>query len=221
MALEPWVRRFWPEVLITWTRLWQGQWRDPLVGRDVLIGAVAGVVFALYSRGVNARLIALLKLPLVGTLNSETLQGTGSVLALLLGNVRNGISAVMLVLALLFFLRLALRKQWLAFAAYVLVMSAPSALQSSYRWIALPFQFGVYSIVGFVMLRRGAFAGMMMLFVANNLTSALFTSNYAAWYGESSWMVLVMIAAMGTWGYWTATEGRSLFADAAAGNAQG
>jgi Protein kinase domain len=38
LAIEPHVRRRWPEVLVGWSRLLVGQIRDPLVGRDVLIG---------------------------------------------------------------------------------------------------------------------------------------------------------------------------------------
>ncbi|HEY2951080.1 MAG TPA: hypothetical protein VGK40_00780, partial [Verrucomicrobiae bacterium] len=43
LALEPHVRRFWPQVLISWSRLVNGQWRDPLVGQNVLLGVLAGV----------------------------------------------------------------------------------------------------------------------------------------------------------------------------------
>jgi len=42
-ALEPYVRRRWPEMLISWSRLLDGRWRDPLVGRDLLVGSAIGV----------------------------------------------------------------------------------------------------------------------------------------------------------------------------------
>ena len=43
IGLEPHLRRVWPRALISWTRLLSGQVRDPLVGRDVLIGMFVGV----------------------------------------------------------------------------------------------------------------------------------------------------------------------------------
>ena len=43
ISLEPHLRRVWPRALISWTRLLSGQVRDPLVGRDVLIGMFVGV----------------------------------------------------------------------------------------------------------------------------------------------------------------------------------
>ena len=46
-ALEPLVRRLWPESLITWTRFVAGRVRDPLVGRDLLIGSLFSVLNSL------------------------------------------------------------------------------------------------------------------------------------------------------------------------------
>jgi predicted Ser/Thr protein kinase len=47
MALEPYVRRWWPHRIISWTRLLAGEFRDPLVGRDILIGSVFGVAITI------------------------------------------------------------------------------------------------------------------------------------------------------------------------------
>ena len=42
LGLEPWVRRTSPLVLVGWSRVLAGRLRDPLVGRDVLIGVACG-----------------------------------------------------------------------------------------------------------------------------------------------------------------------------------
>ncbi|HVT02709.1 MAG TPA: serine/threonine-protein kinase [Thermoanaerobaculia bacterium] len=44
LAMEPYVRRRWPETLIGWIRLLEGRFKDPLVGRDLLIGVIAGAL---------------------------------------------------------------------------------------------------------------------------------------------------------------------------------
>ena len=44
VAVEPYVRRYWPQSLTSWSRVFEGRMRDPLVGRDILFGATAGVV---------------------------------------------------------------------------------------------------------------------------------------------------------------------------------
>ena len=46
IALEPYVRRRWPATLVSWSRLLAGGFRDPLVGRDVLVGCLFGAFVA-------------------------------------------------------------------------------------------------------------------------------------------------------------------------------
>ena len=53
LAVEPYLRRRIPELLIGWARLLEGRFRDPRVGRDILIGALAGTVLALIAHVVN------------------------------------------------------------------------------------------------------------------------------------------------------------------------
>ncbi len=42
LALEPYVRRQWPERIVGWIRLIEGRFRDPIVGTEILVGAAAG-----------------------------------------------------------------------------------------------------------------------------------------------------------------------------------
>ena len=44
VAFEPFIRRRWPQLLISWTRLLRGQWYDGLVARDLLLGTACGVL---------------------------------------------------------------------------------------------------------------------------------------------------------------------------------
>jgi hypothetical protein len=47
LALEPYLRRIYPEAMISWSRLVRERFDDPLIGRHVLIGLLLGVVIAL------------------------------------------------------------------------------------------------------------------------------------------------------------------------------
>ena len=42
VALEPHARRLWPTSMVGWARLLDGRLKDPLIGRDVLIGGLFG-----------------------------------------------------------------------------------------------------------------------------------------------------------------------------------
>ncbi|MGK2858339.1 MAG: serine/threonine-protein kinase, partial [Thermoanaerobaculia bacterium] len=44
LAIEPYLRRRWPTLLVSWSRLLAGGWRDPLVGQHVLLGVLGGIV---------------------------------------------------------------------------------------------------------------------------------------------------------------------------------
>jgi hypothetical protein len=46
LGLEPYVRRYWPRALVSWTRLVSGRFADPIVGRDLLIGVTCGLLMA-------------------------------------------------------------------------------------------------------------------------------------------------------------------------------
>lgn len=45
VALEPFVRRIWPDALISWMRMVNGRFRDPLVASHILVGISAGLAF--------------------------------------------------------------------------------------------------------------------------------------------------------------------------------
>ena len=51
LALEPFVRRFWPEILISWSRVLAGRFHDVRVGRDLLIGLCLGAIVFLVHLG--------------------------------------------------------------------------------------------------------------------------------------------------------------------------
>ena len=47
LGLEPFVRRSWPTMLVGWSRVLAGRVRDPLIGRDILVGVAVGAALAL------------------------------------------------------------------------------------------------------------------------------------------------------------------------------
>ncbi|MDQ3803096.1 MAG: hypothetical protein M3416_04495 [Acidobacteriota bacterium] len=53
MALEPYVRRRFPELIISWSRLLAGDFRDPMVGRDILVGMLALLSLYVFRLGVE------------------------------------------------------------------------------------------------------------------------------------------------------------------------
>lgn len=135
IGLEPHVRKWRPHALIGWNRLLRGRFRDPAVGRDVLIGAACGVIAQLIgSAGLllgHPRQIALLADPIlhvgVGPFDLRPLMGPhaalGQMCAELFVALVGGFVACPLFLIVL---RAVLRKTWLAVVAFVMFYSMPS-----------------------------------------------------------------------------------------------
>ena len=91
LALEPYVRRFWPTTLVSWSRLMAGQYRDPILGRDILFGVGLGAlmqVLALLSDYTAYRL-GYPTTPSIPDLNG--LLGTASVIARTLNQIFNAV----------------------------------------------------------------------------------------------------------------------------------
>jgi len=47
LAIEPYFRRRWPRLLVSWSRVLSGRFADPRVGRDLLVGCLAGALMGI------------------------------------------------------------------------------------------------------------------------------------------------------------------------------
>lgn len=98
VGLEPIIRKRWPMSLVSWSRLLAGQWRDPRVGRDLLIGVLAGTVWILAVQGLalwQSTPAAPASLPI----NELTLLGPMPALSVVLSSL---VAAILLTLSLTF-----------------------------------------------------------------------------------------------------------------------
>jgi serine/threonine-protein kinase len=216
MALEPSVRRIWPEVLISSTRILMGRFRDPRVGRDVLIGALMGVGAALLAC-VNTLLPTWLGLsdppwPLF-SFSLNTLLGPryflGETCYILALSIQNPIYLFMLFLLL----RVVLRKQWLASTAAVVLWTVTLSVHSGNPLTTWPIILMGMILVVIVMIRFGLLA-MVSFFFVRTLLSEPITLNSTQWYFLPSLGVLGIVAGLAAYGFWAALAGRPLFRDA-------
>src|SRR5439155_3631238 len=127
IALEPHLRRIWPETMIGWSRLLAGSFRDPRVGRDVLAGVLVAI-----GNGLMLALHTLLRrwagrppqFPVGASSNpfdgmeasSDLLLGGRFAISRIVGSVMNipVWSGIMMTFLLLFALYTLLRRRWLA-----------------------------------------------------------------------------------------------------------
>jgi hypothetical protein len=210
IGFEPYVRRVWPRSLISWTRLLTGQIRDPLVGRDILIGMVAGltqVTVTIARFQFNDRTAP------VGTLLTavESLESIPHFVNLVLPyQVLNALVYALAGAFLIVLVRLIVRKTWIA----VLILSLPTNTLvpgggAPLGW-ETPFVMAVPLIALAVFLRVGLLAHVAMIYT-DVLVRVPMTLDPDAWFFGHSLATLVILATLAVSAFVVSLGGRPAF----------
>jgi len=217
LAIEPYVRRQWPETLRSWSRVLDGRLRDPMVGRHILIGAVAGMVFTLLG---SARLLG----PLVGLAapapfagNLDAVASPALRVAQTFNIVQDSFFIPVTCLLIVLLFRVIFRRAWLAYGLASLifpVMATVGAMGEPVSAIALT----AVSMLGFAILilvvltRFGLFAFVIAI-QFSYWNAIVLTTNPASWIFPSSVMTMLLFAAVAAYGFWTSLGDQKLFKD--------
>ena len=225
IALEPYVRRRWPATLVSWSRLLAGGLRDPLVGRDVLVGCLFGALLTLLSRVAWFVPSWLGEAP-TQPLSGPQLQflGARTIIAAISGGLILSLFIAIAFLFVLFLFRAWLRKDWAAAIAFVLLASlslgSPVLFAGARQSTAAAFVNGLVLMVFngtavFLIIRLGLLAEAATLFFqACLLENFPLTTQGSAWYADISLVGILLMAAMALYGFYTSLGGRPVFGGA-------
>lgn len=239
LGVEPYVRRVWPESIVSWTRLIQGRFTDPLVGLSVLVGATLGAV-ALVVILLSRSLPAWLGLPPARPYIDEqsgavALNGISNVFGHIGDCMLRGLEVALIMLVTCVLIKFVVRKTWIALAVFValqtlLWVSASSVLntlpQLDVRFWTWPAP--AWALIGghasamallltlamAVLVRFGVLALMIAGFVFMLLASTPITFDLSRWFAGTGLLVLSGIALLAIGGAATAVLGRSRTANA-------
>jgi predicted Ser/Thr protein kinase len=210
IALEPFVRRHWPATIITWTRTVGGGLRDPLVGRDLLIGLLVGLGYDLaIAAGIAIDLRQGHDGPATST-QLSTLLGFAHFTSGYLNHARDALVGSLLLFLVFFLLRVILRREWLAAIAFVAMFSA-RGLASENPAVETCMYVVIYGILVGLLLRYGFLAVLVCIFVTDLLIQIFFTPDLTAWYGIPSLLTLISLIAVALFAFRTSTAGKPLF----------
>lgn len=209
LALEPYVRRHWPQAIVSWSRLTTGRIRDPLVGRDVLWGVILGISWVLV---VGSGLLLLKRVGGTPDLPSTSLLlGGRQLLGIWLLNIVQGIVSTLEFFFVLFVLRIGLRNRWLAAGGFVAIWAAMNTLQGEHPEIMGLVWILVFSIAAFALTRFGLITLAVAVFTADVLLSLPYTLDFSLWYASSVSLVLLGFVAIAICGCYRSLAGQKLW----------
>jgi len=211
LALEPYVRRRWPQAIISWSRLMAGRWRDPLVGRDVLWGVIMGVGWTVV---VGIGLVALKREGAPPHLGNQTvLLGGRQAMGIWLMEIVQCIVATLQLFFIMFLLRVVLRNKWLAMLGFVAIFATQNTLANDHPQYMAPVWLVVFSIAAYAVTRFGLITLAVAIFTANILLNIPYTLDFSNWYAPAAFAVLLSFVAIAGWGFYTSLGGQRLWKD--------
>jgi serine/threonine-protein kinase len=199
MAIEPYVRRYWPHSIISWTRLLGGGYRDATVGGDLLVGIVAGVALTLLSQ---VRDFASLRLGRLGDLQSIVVVRGGANFAgaTLFRLVIISVGSSLIIFLLLFLVRALLRKHWAAGMVFISlgIVSAVGRVGSP-EWMVYG---GIFAAIDlFLLMRFGLLSLAAYLFTSTVLRILPITPDLSIWYAQHMLLGLAVIVAFAIYSF--------------------
>ncbi|HTM02776.1 MAG TPA: serine/threonine-protein kinase [Vicinamibacterales bacterium] len=213
VALEPYVRRFWPDSLLGWTRLASGRLRDPRCGRDLLIGIAVGVVIALIELAkvtVPPLLGAIAPYPTMGD-RPRFLSSAFGVANGWLSMAISGIEFALLAGMMVVVLRLTIRWSWLRaiVAAWLLSLLCIDGIGSNFMLLLAPLAAG--AVLAWLLLRHGLLALAVAWGVRQILMTVPFVPAAAGWSGAAGDWTLAALTLLTAFAFYAARAGQPLF----------
>jgi serine/threonine-protein kinase len=208
LALEPYVRKRWPETIVSWTRVLAGRFRDPLVGRDILLGCLLGVATRTLSNaprwlGFDPRRPESFRLP--------TLTSTRHLFGEFFDGQIHSLITPMLFLVLLLLFGIVLRRLAMA-AGAVLVLFGLLGWAIGQHWLD-PVIFLLLAAAVLLSLTRFGLLATTVLFATENALDFCITQNLFAWYGAGTILAVVWILAIAGYGFYISFAGRPVFGE--------
>jgi hypothetical protein len=214
IAIEPYVRRLSPGVLISWTRLLTGRWLDPRVGRDILIGVTVGTGVALL--GLSYTLVpALLGAPPATprAFNIQFLLDGRIVAGTLLRMAPNALGNAMGIAVVFAIAGAALRSVWAGALCAGLVLSIAILGENANDQLLIILIFNACFVIPLivVLVRFGLLPLAVAFFVNQALNNSPLTLDPSRPYAGGALWTLLFVAGLAAFGFYASRHGQPLF----------
>ena len=206
MAVEPYARRAWPTLMVSWQRLLSGRFRDPLVGRDVLVGSLAGSATGCILMAVSA----LIGISEANHVMPSFGQGVAQSIGYTVWQPSLACLNALIFLAVLSIATGILRRRWLGLVVTGLVVTGyyfPSGAVD----LALTLAFALAFLAA--LTRLGLIASASFLVVWNALGASP-PLNFSQWYAGRAMIALLIPLALLVYGFYVSLGSQPLLGSA-------
>ncbi|MFH1176811.1 MAG: serine/threonine-protein kinase [Acidobacteriota bacterium] len=218
LALEPYPRRHYSHMLVGWSRVLAGRVRDPQVGRELLIGALAGLTLATLTFLVSVGATRFFDVGTPAVVERlSSLLGLRYQLGLVVGLAGFALAGTVILTATLALGRVILRRRWLAVTLVgveILVVN----LRQQADWVPTAVALVIAAagmLVGLGVLMR---CGILCFWTAG-ISEFLFLRlplplDLSAWYAGASLLGVSLVLGIALFGFHTSLGGRPIFGGA-------
>lgn len=210
IALEPFLRRRWPHRIISWSRLLRGEFRDPLVGSDILIGAASAGLMIL-SMVLTPAVLRWLGRPFNLTLNPGSTRLGSQFFIRLSSQMSAALFLSLILFFLLFMLVIILRREWIALGVLGIVLTMFGTLVAGGSPTLIPANLFSALILIFLLYRYGLLALSAALFFVHLFVFYPVTSDFRAWYATDFVIGAALCVALAAFACYTSMAGQSIF----------
>jgi serine/threonine-protein kinase len=215
LALEPYVRRFWPATLISWSRLVAGKFIDPQVGRDVLIGVLLAAATLLLGR-LDFHIRPLLGYPALPPAVPQlfVLESTRLTLAVIGSASFNAAFNALWIVFALVAINLIVRRVWitaLIMVAFLMLTEVSSMAEAPPVWIGFTTSLMTISALVYVLLRFGLLATFTFFATSFILGRIAVTLDPGKWFFSTSMTMLLLVGGLAVYGFYSSRGGEPLF----------
>jgi serine/threonine protein kinase len=208
IALEPYVRRNWPQTIISWTRLVSGRVRDPLVGRDLVSGVLLGMAWVLIFEIGNLFSIRMGDALQFGS--SDLLGGFRDAVGYYFNVATNSIQGALAFFLLLVLIKFIVRNQWVAVLVFLAIQVTPRLLGSDHVLLDFVVWILVYAIAALAVVRFGLITLGIGVFLADVLLNVPYSLDFSNWYAAHNLLLVFSFFAIGVWGFYLSLGGKKL-----------
>jgi len=211
VALEPALRRRWPHALVAWSRLISGRLRDPMVGRDILVGTLAGIVVSFTSKAGLLVPEWLGRPPLMpNSFVSLVMEDNGVLFAVLLCAALAPAFALS-ALFIFYALSVLLHRTWLAGLVVALHFAVILMAETDDALVGAAVGAALGGMLVLVLARFGLLALVFLFFTWSVLLRVTQTLDWSMWYAGRSTAVLLLFALVLVTAFHASLGGKPIF----------